>query len=164
MWSDRALETDRRLIAAIRETNLKEVITQRGQGSIAFFIRWARGARKISDLTRLELERLSRHIAAEKLPKLRIAIDSNIPPPEAEFYKMHRIRQLYKPLGSISSKEFRDNRNPRSLITSFKIGLNLTELECQTWCLRLRKLTSTTHKALILKVAHGDIYTQDKLF
>ena len=50
-WSNRALDTDRRLIAAIRETSLKEVVTSRGQGSIPFFTIWTRGARKVRGLS-----------------------------------------------------------------------------------------------------------------
>ena len=164
MWADRSLDTDRRLIAAIRETNIKEVVTTRGQGSLAFFLPWARGARKVRDLTIRELERLSRHVAADKTTKLKIAIRCNLPPPEENFYKMYKVKQLYKPLGKISSQEFRNSRNPKDSINTFKVGISPADKESLTWGLRIRKLTNTSHKALLLRVAHGDIYTQDKLF
>ena len=35
--------------------------------------------------------------------------------------------------------------------------------ESLTWCLKVSKVTSTKHKNILLRVAHGDIYTKEKL-
>ena len=39
----------------------------------------------------------------------------------------------------------------------------MTKRECRSWGLKLSKLTCTKHKNIILRVAHGDIYTKAKL-
>ena len=51
-----------------------------------------------------------------------------------------------------------------SLICSYKSGLLLTPGEVRNWTAKVRKLTSSKHKCTILRVAHGDVYTNDRLF
>ena len=41
--------------------------------------------------------------------------------------------------------------------------MTLSTSESLTWGLRLSKVNSTRHKNVILRVAHGDIYTKEKL-
>ena len=41
--------------------------------------------------------------------------------------------------------------------------MNLTEVECRSWGLKLNKITSTKHKNVLLRIAHGEVYTQEKL-
>ena len=47
--------------------------------------------------------------------------------------------------------------------TFFKIGCGLRDLETRTWGLKLSKLTSVKHRNVLLKVAHGEVYTKDRL-
>ena len=164
LWADRSRDNDRKLLAAVRETNLKELVCNRGQGSLAFFLPWTRGARKIKDLRLPELDRLRRHIKADWLPKIRLALDYNLPAPEEEFYKMYPTTNSYKPLFKLSSKEIRLSRTKKIPLRSFKIGMELSNSESLTWCHRISKLTSTGHKNTILRIAHGEIYTREKLF
>ena len=42
--------------------------------------------------------------------------------------------------------------------------MELSNSESLTWCHRISKLTSTGHKNTILRIAHGEIYTREKLF
>ena len=154
---------DRQLIAAIAHVNLKEIISNRGQGSVDFFLAWTRGARQIKDLTDLELARLTHHIKPELIPKIKIAKRLNLPAPEDSLLEMYYAGKFFKPLYKLSSKELRESRKDKTPITQFKIGLNLSPKDSLTWCLRIRGLTSTTHKNSLLKVAHGDVYTQEKL-
>ena len=163
LWLDDKLNSDKNLIAAIGEINLKEVVTTRGQTSIAFFMAWTRGARKVRELSDQELTRLERHIRQDLIPKIKIAIRLNLPAPDNSFLKQYYIAKSYKPLYKLSSKEIRESRKDKTPITKFKIGLELNPKDSLTWCLRIKGLTSTSHKNTVLKVAHGDIYTQEKL-
>ena len=163
LWLDDKLNSDKNLIAAIGEINLKEVVTTRGQTSIAFFMAWTRGARKVRELSDQELTRLERHIRQDLIPKIKIAIRLNLPAPDDSFLKQYYIARSYKPLYKLSSKEIRESRKDKTPITKFKIGLDLNPKDSLTWCLRIKGLTSTSHKNTVLKVAHGDIYTQEKL-
>ena len=40
----------------------------------------------------------------------------------------------------------------------------MTPIENRNWCFSLRKMTSSKLKGLLLRVAHGDIYSNDRLF
>ena len=48
-------------------------------------------------------------------------------------------------------------------ITSFKIGFNLGINDSLTWCYQVKKLKSARHQTTMLKIAHGDMYTNDRL-
>ena len=50
------------------------------------------------------------------------------------------------------------------LICGYKCGMLLTPGETLNWTGKVRKLTSTKHKCAIMRVAHGDVYTNDRLF
>ena len=45
----------------------------------------------------------------------------------------------------------------------FKVGLILSPLDSSNWTNRIKKLTSIRHKAIILRTAHGEIYTNERL-
>ena len=50
------------------------------------------------------------------------------------------------------------------IICLYKTGLALTPGEVKSWAYRKSKLTSTRHKNILLRVAHGDIYSNTRLF
>ena len=163
LWSDPASDSDRNVMASIRHEKIKNIVSTRGQGSLDFFQIWTRGARRLGDLTRQELARLGRHIDPTRIHKLELALVYNLPPPPDEFASSFYINKKHKHLGKITSKEFRTNRTADSPILEFKLGVRLSESDSRTWSLRLSKLTSTKHKNILLRVVHGDIYTQSKL-
>ena len=163
LWANRDLNGDRRLLAAIKNTRLKDIVEKRGQTGIAFFNTWRRGARKLGDLTRLELEALRMHLDPIKLEKIRIAISINPGLPEPDFNETYLCAKLHKPLIKLTSKEIRTSRGSKPAVSTLKIGTILTENECLNWGLKLSKLTSSRHKNTILKISHGDVYTREKL-
>ena len=50
------------------------------------------------------------------------------------------------------------------IICLYKAGLALTPGEVLAWTKRIKKLTSTRHRNIILRVAHGDIFSNERLF
>ena len=50
------------------------------------------------------------------------------------------------------------------MICLFKIGLILTPGELKSWTRCTKKLTSTRHKNILLRIAHGDVFSNSRLF
>ena len=64
---------------------------------------------------------------------------------------------------SMTTKQIRESRATHEQICLFKFGLALTPLESTNWLYRLKKLTSVKHQNILLRIAHGEIYTKEKL-
>ena len=163
LWVEAKLDRDRQLLATIRELNLKEIVDRRGQGSISFFNLWAAGKRKVRDLNGIELNSLRRHIKEDRLPKLKLAVGSD-PGVINNLNSTYYNGTLHRQLTSFTSKELRTLRGNKKPIVDFKLGVNLNAQESFSWALKLSKLTNTKHKNVLLKAAHGEIYTKAKLF
>ena len=67
-------------------------------------------------------------------------------------------------LRNLSSKEIRTHCSEALPICSFKLGAVATPNETLTWGTNLTKVSSVRHRNTILRVAHGDIYTNLRLF
>ena len=166
LWLDPRMSANKELIAAVRNTSFKQVLSPQGRLSLIAFDLWQRGIRKIGELTLQQLNSLIRFVQNEKRSLLRLAVVTNLnnhiaPVPNPGI--IYPINGKFKSLAETSSKEIRENRNMKEPIVDFKIGLNLERSHSLSWGLRISKLTSTRHKNILLKVAHGDIYTNDKL-
>ena len=51
-----------------------------------------------------------------------------------------------------------------AIICVYKSGLLLTPGEVLSWTSKVRQLTSTKHKCALMRIAHGDVYTNERLF
>ena len=164
LWCNSQVKNNLVLIKLVRETSLKLIVSNAGARSIPFFVLWSRGARKVKNLNINDLATLRRYVTGDKLPLLERAIRTRTGPlNELESFS-YFIGHKPKPLDKCSSKELRCERTKKSPVIKFKIGLDMTDNESLSWCLKLSKLTSTKHKNIILRVAHGDIYTMERLF
>lgn len=67
-------------------------------------------------------------------------------------------------LSKLTSKEIRTYRKSETPICVFKLGAIATPAEVLNWGASLTKLTSIKHRNMLLKVAHGEVYTNLKLF
>ena len=163
LWACDFAASSTKALAAVRETSYKTLVTKEGQRSLKFFILWSSGARKVKDLTADDLEDLKRFIYRDKYnlarQAVRVPLAHDVTLTEGYF-----IKEKIKPLASLTTKEIRTIRAGHNPIRSFKIGLDLTEAQSLSWSLRLTKIKSTKHKNILLRVAHGDIYTNEKLF
>ena len=79
------------------------------------------------------------------------------------FYLRSFLGKRFKSISSCTSKELRENLSDLAPITQFKIGMTLSNSEAINFGNRLSKITNVRHKSVILRIAHGDIYTKDKL-
>ena len=163
LWSDLNLNSNRALIGEIRETPIKDIVSPRGQTSLPYFNIWVSGARKIKDLDIGRLRTLARYIDKIKIPKLEIAIACNVPRDPrmcTSLVSRGRVTQIAK----CTSKEIRESRASNEPIRQFKIGLDLTTADSLNWLNKISKVTSTKLKSIILRVAHGEVYTMEKLY
>lgn len=112
-----------------------------------------------------DLTALRRHISIDKIDKLRHAINIRVHDNQPEtLVKSILIKDKFKQAQLCSSKEIRESRTNKAPILEFKIGMRLNPRASLDWGFKVNRLTSTRHKNILLRVAHGDIYTKDKLF
>ena len=55
------------------------------------------------------------------------------------------------------------SRASKEPICIYKLGAIMTPLEVDNWCFNLKKLSSVRHKNILLRAAHGEIYSKEKL-
>ena len=69
-------------------------------------------------------------------------------------------------LNNLSTKSLREARCTEAdkLICMYKIGLILTPGEVLSWTGKIRKLTSVRHRSTLLRIAHGEIYSNSRLY
>ena len=163
LWDDIKFDRHRELLQVVADTEIDLLVGERGRVSMPFFLLRARGLRKVSQLTVQELHSLNRFIDKKKLRLLNLAIRMRIGNAPPAFLESYFINGRSKHLGSVTSKEIRENRTKRQPIGDFKIGTLLSDSELKSWGMKLAKVTSTKHKNVLLRVAHGEIYTKEKL-
>ena len=164
LWGRDKVINSVKFLRSVRETDLKLVVSEAGTRSIQFFTVWRRGARKIKDLTLNDLAALQRHVSPEKIITIRQAIGIRLAAATPEDLVTYYLTGNSKSIVKCSSKEFRLGRSNSEPIKTFKIGMTLTKSEALSWGLKLSKIKSTAHKNITLRVAHGEIYTKEKLF
>ena len=72
---------------------------------------------------------------------------------------------VIKNMSALSSKEIRAARSLEiSPICIYKLGPILTPGELISWSNKLKKLTSTRHRNILLRAMHGDIFSNSRLF
>ena len=162
LWSRRDLNSHKNLLCAIRDMPIKSILSKQGRNSLVFYL-ISRQARKVSHLTPAQLSQLERFVPQEKLEKINLAVGLNLMGTDRSFYEGYMLGYANKHLSKCTSKEIRTQRSDKVPITQYKVGLALTEKEALSWGLKISKLTNIRHKATLLRVAHGDVYTKDKL-
>ena len=104
------LRGNRILIGAIREMQIRLILSWAGQQSLTFFMIWSRGARKIKDLTQRELGDLRRYINPESFEALRTANETRIQINDPSHSSTYFINGMPKLLSKCTSKEIRLER------------------------------------------------------
>ena len=171
-WSSEELLSNvnfRQMLSGLR---LSSLLNRNGLQSLAFFAIHQHTPRpKVDQLTLGEFQGVSRFL---KYPALREVINDLISHPVNAINVQRQIpdndlfplkqKSMVK-LSMLSSKQLRLNNVELedSLICIYKIGMILDPGEVLSWTRRLKKLTSTRHRNIILRVAHGDIFSNERL-
>ena len=157
------------LCRAIGQTKLRSLVTPNGRRSIAYFaIHTRTPAAKISELTQLEFRSIERFLIYPNLSGFILELLAR-PPLMAdnvgtnELYPMSDKRIVS--ISTLSSKVLRLNqlKAEEEMICVYKVGMILDPGELMTWTKRTKGLTSTRHKNILLRVAHGDIFSNSRL-
>ena len=157
------LESNLEYIVAIKNSNLKYVLNERGRNSVTFLVLRNNGVTKLGELGPRDLERLRSFMNKKLFDEARRVI--NIPNvithnnSELKILKGKRLIDLRK----LSSKDIRGCIKSYDPICVYKTGLVLTPSENLNWTSALRKVKSVRHKSILLRVSHGDIYSKERL-
>ena len=126
------------------------------------------GESRTRDLNANELSNLERFITSPNtLRVVRALVNSHLRPVLTTDKKDLYVTNSEK-TRSISTMSSRDIRGQQTdeddkLICLYKIGMVLNQGEVLSWTTKVRKLTSVRHKNILLRVAHGDIFSNARL-
>ena len=162
LWNDASCLASRPFLMRVNKSKISELISAAGKASINFFLIHRSGKRLVGDLTARDLANLANFIPRNKIPTIEAArllrggemVGAN---------ESILVGGKFKSITSCSSRTIRDTLFKPELITDFKIGFNLTRGEALNWADRVSKLSSIRHRNVLLRIAHGDIYTKVKL-
>ena len=155
--------TNRMLIWFIRNIKVKNILSEAGKTSIAFFNIRIRGKTKIGELRPEELTTLSRFVKTPILNRCMSALTVN-PGNLIPDLMSYPVGDKFVPLVKLTSKEIRLARTENVPIVEYKTGLNLSINQALTWGHNVSKLTSTRHKDILLRVMHGEPYSRERLY
>ena len=85
-----------------------------------------------------------------------------LPPTDNTWLQAIWYKDRLANLSSLTAKQFRESKAKQIPITEFRIGLSVETGDSLTWSHRINKLRSVKHQTVLLKTAHGDIYTKDR--
>ena len=164
LWNDPLMESNRTYVEYLKGINLKQVLDQRGRSSIIYFNLRLGGKQKLGQLNRAELNSIKSFINNSMYESLTRLVDVNIiagatPTSDVIFYGKRQYQ-----LSKLSSKEIRLHRSSHDPICIYKLGALATPAQVLTWGNQLKKVTNVKHQNPLLRVAHGEIYTNLKLF
>ena len=158
------LDRNTYFISALRRNKIKSVLSRNGLNSLAWFNLRVLGKTTVANLTPNELASLTPFIERNLFDRLVSAINLNINTHlNQDLGTMYVTGDRFSPLEKLTSKEFRISRSDSDPITNFKIGPNLTKASSVKWAFVVNKLTSIKHKDLILRLAHGELYSKERL-
>ena len=130
---------------------------------MAYFLLRMRGITKVGQLALNELDQLSLFMNRSLLEKCREINALNLNQVVNNPSQMTFLNNKLVNLSSLSSKEIRDGRASKEPICLFKSGLILDPSEALNWANKIRKVTSVRHRNTLLRVAHKELYTKEKL-
>ena len=163
LWGNEVLQRNVQLIELVQSLKISSVLDRHGKLSIPYFMIRQRGATRIKDITLRDLGELERYIEVRKIPLIRNAVNLPTLNLNAPMESYVLINGKFKEIVKCTSKEIRASRTRLDPIQNLKLGINLTRPEASNWGFKLAKLTSIKHRNMLLRVAHGEIYTKEKL-
>ena len=171
-WPKELLLKDINFRRMLESHKLGDLLTNVGRQSLPFFnIRMRAHQATVGQLTIAEWRSVARHLKypelgdiAKEILSLPIQIRMIQGSLMATEIFPTKNKQLVR-MSTLTSKYLRLNltNEDDSIICLYKLGLALTPGEVLSWTGRLRKLTSTRHRNILLRLAHGDIFSNARL-
>ena len=162
--SDR-LDASTNFIRALRTIKIRRILNRNGVNSLAWFNLRRQGKTLIADLTRNDLRSLETFIERNLLERLKATpFNLNLNPVVGlDITTAIVYGSNFHQLTTLSSKAIRTSRSNVEPISVFKIGAILTPAQSINWANSLRKVTCVRHQDILLRLAHGELYSKERL-
>jgi hypothetical protein len=155
---------NRIFISLIKDERISKSLNQRGRNSLNFFVLRNRGKVKLGDLDQTELNSLRPFLDPRLVTCIGNVNRLRIPNTGELDKSMIWTRNRFTRINALSSRDIRLSRNPARSIEEYKAGFRLQPDEAATWTYKVSKINSIRHKNIVLKIAHGEIYTRERKF
>jgi len=165
-WTTEVLYGNAAFVSMIRSTRLSNILTPAGRRGLHYYMITRRMPEvKIGDISEAEFTNFRQNLLFPSLYNaIRIILGRGINPRMQASNLLIPLKSgALSVLTKLSSKEIRDSGDDK-LICAYKIGLNLNQGQVLNWCNRLRKVTSIRLRSTLLRVAHGDIYSNSRMY
>ena len=157
-----SLAGNRKFLATVKEIKICDLVRPRARNSILVFNLRTRGLTRLGQLSQQQLNSILPLIENKFHPRIKECLWQGVGDMElnnAETYYGNTLVDLRE----ASSKSIREARTKNDPICVFKLGAIMTPLEVENWGRGIKKLSSTKHKNTLLRVAHGEVYSKEKL-
>ena len=169
-WPEDKIVSNACLLSMLRETKLVSVLTHAGKLSIpAHRVLHRRPQLKLHEVNAAELRSIERYLIDQRLLGIIRGLNT-LPPVDLNTIESSEIYPT-KPgtvvsIATLNSKVIRESliADDEALICVYRSGIILTPGEVLSWTKNIKRLTSTRHKCALLRIAHGDVYTNSRLF
>jgi hypothetical protein len=155
-----------KLLSFLKQSKIANWVRPERRNSILLFDLTIRGMRYVRNLDVVSIGRLRPIlIDVDVVKAMEVAVTiARTAVLVNEDKRLYPIGKCLKRLENCSSKEIRQSRHDEHQICDFKIGLNLSIAESKTWLNNIRTLTSVKHRNVLLRAAHGDIYSRERCY
>jgi hypothetical protein len=151
-------------VKSMKDIRISTIISQTGKTSLPYFRLRISNKSIVGDLTINEVNSIERFVANKTLlNSIKDIVRFRNVNPNVEYKYNLTFNKKWCNLLTLSSKQIREVISLPLPICIFKVGVILSPAETLNYFTKLNKITCTSHKSLMLKVLHGDIYTNDKL-
>ena len=164
MWASQGLYSNRLFLKAVKEIKILDALSINGRQSLLYFNVRIRGKTRLSELTTQELRSLTPFLPASLVAVMTDTRNSD--PGNLAFGSefLYSNGKMLVPLNKLTSKAIRDIRTEKEPICLYKFGPVVTPNEALSWAYNVSRLTSTKHRDLVLRLAHGELYYRERLF
>ena len=159
------LLSNRLYIAYLKNVKLKNLVNPVGRQSLQYFRLVTGGVRTLGQLDVGSLQTLNRFIERnffqEAMRVLPLPGDTILMRNSSSLNYV--VKGRFIELSKLSSRDIRLNLTNNDPLCSYKIGIITNPATTLAWGSAISKLTSVRHRSIILRTAHGEIYTKERL-
>ena len=167
-WPLDLIIRDAKLCALFQNHKLKQLLTPIGRQSLNYFILNARTPNPcVGQLSTVDVRSIERNLKYQGLSRILTAIVNlqiNVPvvPDLLDLIPTKGLAMVN--VSSLSSKAIRLNQSAEQRIEIYKLCPTVDPIEVLAWTKRTKSLTSTRHKNILLRIIHGDVFSNSRLF
>jgi len=151
-------------LSAIGKHKLRNAVSAHGRNSMVYFNIVTRGKSTLGELNQQEIRQLSRFLDEKLVRELTLRNLSSPLLMNQNVQDLILVSNKLVDISKLSSRQLRACLREIDPICLYKLGIILTPSEALTWTSNVNKITSVKYKSTLMRLAHGDIYTKEKLF